>query len=108
MSRRGSASFPSLRTIRGRSRAKSPSNAGPNNQFSAPGFGTGAMTLGGGVPQSYVIPWPNLSPGAYPNPNFPASQNGPGVVVNQNGGRPARQVQWSAGIQREIIPNLVV
>jgi hypothetical protein len=83
-------------------------NASPNNAFSAPGFGAQSMTLGTGVPQSYVIPWPNLSPGAYPNPNFPASLNGPGVVVDQNAGRPARQVQWSAGIQREIIPNLVV
>jgi hypothetical protein len=83
-------------------------SAGPNNAFSAPGFGIPSMTLGSGVPQAYVIPWPNLSPGAYPNPNFPASLNGPAVVVDQNAGRPARQVQWSAGIQREIIPNLVV
>ena len=83
-------------------------NASPNNAFSAPGFGAPSMTLGGGVPASYVIPWPNLSSGAYPNPNFPASLNGPSVVVNQNAGRPARQAQWSVGIQREIIPNLVV
>ena len=29
-------------------------------------------------------------------------------VVDQNAGRPARQIQWSAGIQREIIRDLVV
>jgi hypothetical protein len=83
-------------------------SAGPNNAFSAPGFGAASMTLGGGVPQTYVTPWPNLSPGAYPNPNFPASLNGPAVVADQNAGRPARQVQWSVGIQRELFPNLVV
>ena len=55
-----------------------------------------------------MLPWPNLSAGAYPNPNFPASLNGPTSVVDQNAGRPARQVQWSAGFQREIIKDLVV
>jgi hypothetical protein len=83
-------------------------NATPNNAFSAPGFGDPAMTLAGGVPQAYVLPWPNFSPGSYPNPNFPAIQNGPAVVVDQNAGRPARQVQWSVGLQREIFRNLVV
>jgi hypothetical protein len=83
-------------------------NATPNNAFSAPGFGDAAMTLGTGVPQTYVLPWPNLSAGAYPNPNFPALLNGPAVVVDQNAGRPARQVQWSAGVQREIFRNLMV
>ena len=81
--------------------------AAPNNAFSAP-FGTESMTLSGGVPQAYVLPWPNFSPGAYPNPNFPANLNGPPNVVDRNAGRPARQVQWSVGIQREIIKDLVV
>ncbi len=66
------------------------------------------MTLSGGVPQQYVLPWPNLNAGAYPNPNFPASLNGMTSVVDQNAGRPARQIQWSAGFQREIIPNLAL
>jgi hypothetical protein len=83
-------------------------SAAPRNDFSAPGFGSEAMTLSGGVPPAYVLPWPNLSPGAYPNPNFPANLNGPPNVVDPNAGRPARQVQWSVGIQREIIPDLVV
>jgi Carboxypeptidase regulatory-like domain/TonB dependent receptor len=82
--------------------------AAPNNAFSAPGFGSESMTLSGGVPQAYVLPWPNFSTGAYPNPNFPASLNGPPNVVDPNAGRPARQVQWSVGIQREIIRDLVV
>ncbi|MBZ5576222.1 MAG: carboxypeptidase-like regulatory domain-containing protein [Acidobacteriia bacterium] len=83
-------------------------SASPANNFTAPGFGDPAMTLAGGVPQQYVLPWPNLSAGAYPNPNFPAAQNGPTSVVDQNAGRPARQVQWSVGVQREIFPNLLL
>jgi len=83
-------------------------SASPANNFSAPAFGEPAMTLGAGVPQAYVLSWPNLSAGAYPNPNFPAALNGITSVVDQNAGRPARQIQWSAGIQREIIKDLVV
>src|SRR5262249_27869450 len=52
-------------------------SASPNNAFSAPGFGASSMNLQAGVPAAYVIPWPNRSAGAYPNPNFPASLNGP-------------------------------
>jgi hypothetical protein len=83
-------------------------SASPNNAFSAPGFGAEAMTLQNGVPPAYVLPWPNLNAGAYPNPNFPASLNGPTSVVDQNGGRPARQIQWSVGLQREIARDLIV
>jgi len=83
-------------------------SASPSNAFSAPGFGAEAMTLQNGVPQAYVLPWPNLNAGAYPNPNFPASLNGPTSVVDQNGGRPARQIQWSIGLQREVARDLIV
>jgi Carboxypeptidase regulatory-like domain/TonB dependent receptor len=83
-------------------------SAAPTNFFQAPGFGAEAMTLSSGVPQAYVLPWPNFSAGAYPNPNFPSILNGPPNVIDSNAGRPARQVQWSVGIQREIIRDLVV
>jgi len=83
-------------------------SSGPSNNFSAPGFGDAPMTLGGGVPPSLVLPWPNRSAGAYPNPNFPASLNGPSIFVDQNAGRPARQVQWSVGLQREVFKDLFV
>lgn len=83
-------------------------SASPSNAFSAPGFGAESMALQNGVPSAYVIPWPNYSAGAYPNPNFPASLNGPTSVVDQNAGRPARQVQWSVGLQREIGGDLLV
>jgi hypothetical protein len=83
-------------------------SASANNAFQAPGFGDAAMTLATGVPQSYVLPWPNFSAGAYPNPNFPANLNGPTSVVDQNAGRPARQIQWSIGLQREFTRNTLV
>ena len=83
-------------------------SAGANNAFSAPGFGDAAMQLQTGVPAGYVLPWPNFSAGSYPNPNFPANQNGPTSIVDQNAGRPARQIQWSVGLQRELTRNTVV
>ncbi len=83
-------------------------SAAPANNFTAPGFGDPAMTLAGGVPSQYVLPWPNFSPGAYPNPNFPASLNGVTSVVDQNAGRPARQMQWSVGFEREILQDLAL
>jgi hypothetical protein len=83
-------------------------SASANNAFQAPGFGDAAMKLDTGVPAGYVLPWPNFSAGAYPNPNFPANLNGPTSVVDQNAGRPARQIQWSVGLQREVTRNTVV
>jgi len=83
-------------------------SASANNAFQAPGFGDAAMQLQTGVPAGYVLPWPNFSAGAYPNPNFPANLNGPTSVVDQNAGRPARQIQWSVGLQRSLTPNTLV
>ena len=83
-------------------------SASANNAFQAPGFGDASMQLQTGVPAGYVLPWPNFSAGAYPNPNFPANLNGPTSVVDQNAGRPARQIQWSVGLQRELTRNTVV
>jgi hypothetical protein len=83
-------------------------SAGASNSFTAPGFGDAAMKLDVGVPAGIVLPWPNFSAGSYPNPNFPANQNGPTSIVDQNAGRPARQIQWSIGLQRELARNTVV
>jgi hypothetical protein len=59
-----------------------------------------------------------LSPGALPQPNWPAFDPGlypqPGTVssapqaLDRNAGRPPRQNQWSIGLQREISRNLAV
>ena len=83
-------------------------SAGASNSFTSPAFGDAAMQLQTGVPSSYLIAWPNLSAGSYPNPNFPTNQNGPASIVDQNAGRPARQIQWSIGLQREITRNTFV
>ena len=78
-------------------------SASANNAFSGSGlWRRGDDSCQTGVPAGYVLPWPNFSAGAYPNPNFPAILNGPTSVVDQNAGRPARQIQWSVGLQREV------
>ena len=49
--------------------------------------------------------WPNFDPGQFPKGT---SLTSPNVFYDQNAGRPARQYQWSAGIQREIFKDLAV
>jgi len=72
--------------------------------FTSPAFGQPAMLLRTGIPIT-PAPWPNLDPGQYP---LPGTTTAPKMAADQNAGRPARQVQWSIGVQREILPNLVV
>jgi hypothetical protein len=71
-----------------------------------PGFGEAVMTLRNGIPFT-PPPFPNYDPGQYPQPGY-AGQQSPAVWYDRNAGRPARQWQWSLGIQREIFPNLAV
>ena len=52
------------------------------------------------------IAWPNLSSSYYPIGGI-VPGTGP-QSYDPNGGRPARQYQYSAGIQREVVPNLVL
>ena len=56
------------------------------------------------VPPSQYM-WPNFNPGQFPNG---AALNSPPVAIDQNAGRPARQNQWSVGLQREVLRDLVV
>ena len=81
-------------------------SAGINNAFTVSTFGDAVMQLQTGVPPSYLASWPNLSAGSYPNSSIPAA--GPASLVDQNAGRPARQIQWSIGLQREITRNTFV
>jgi hypothetical protein len=62
------------------------------------------MTLRNGIPFA-ATPWPNLDPGQFP---LPGTISAPKVAIDQNAGRPARQVQWSVGLQRGIGKNVVV
>jgi hypothetical protein len=78
---------------------------GPNSES-----GREIMTLATGLPLTRAqIAWPNFNPGYYPiNPTVNPIGGGPPYVVDKNAGRPGRQYQWSVGLQREIIPNLLV
>ena len=72
----------------------------------SPSFGQPAMLLQNGIqvpPSQYM--WPNFNPGQFPNG---AALNSPPIAIDQNAGRPARQNQWSVGLQREILRDLVV
>ncbi len=87
-------------------------SASANNPFGPSGVpGAPIMTLsniavnGNPITQS-TIAWPNLSSTYYPIGGvLPGA--GP-QSYDPNGGRPARQYQYSVGIQREVAPNLVV
>ncbi|HXP86613.1 MAG TPA: TonB-dependent receptor [Bryobacteraceae bacterium] len=81
--------------------------AGSSNTIIAPSFGASVTSLAVGIPASFdPPPWPNYDPGQYPT-GFP-TPGGSAPLVDQNAGRPARQYQWSVGVQREIFKNLAV
>ena len=85
---------------------KASNNLAASNPFNAPVFGTPAMTFATGVPYTAAqVAWPNFDPGHYP---YTGTLGGPPLVVDPNGGRPARTYQWSLGVQREVIRDLVV
>ena len=66
------------------------------------------MTLRSGIPFP-APPYPNYDLGQFPQPGYAASSGGtPSVFYDPNSGRPARQWQWSIGIQRAISSNFVV
>jgi hypothetical protein len=76
--------------------------------FSSPGAFTPAMYLASGV-QVPIPTWPNFDPGQYPNVVGQLGTLPAGVgYIDQNAGRPPRQLQWSLGVQREFMRNLVV
>jgi len=68
------------------------------------------MTLATGVPLTYAqIAYPNFSPSHYPVVPVPGTPgSAPGQWIDPNAGYPSKSYQWSAGVQREIIRNLVV
>src|SRR5581483_9614536 len=88
----------------------------PTNTVGTPGLGQPAMILAGGIPTSAIPSYPNFSAGIAPL--LPTGNQGTptlGVGGFANAGwvdpgiaRPARQNQWSIGIQREIIRDLAV
>ena len=74
----------------------------------SPAFGEPVMNLRTGIPFT-PRPYPDLNVGQFPQPGYAATVGGtPNVYYDPNAGRPARQWQWSIGIQRELSENLVV
>jgi hypothetical protein len=82
----------------------------------AAGYGIAAGTLAAGDPYAVGNPYGNPSP-VYPNftPQFPqkaasglVTPSSPFISIDRNDGRPARTIQWSVGLQREVVRNLVV
>ena len=78
-------------------------SAGSEYLFQTASYGDPAFIMGQGVP--YKITFPNFDPGQY---LFPGVLGSAPQAQDQNAGRPARQIQWSAGVQREIFPNLLI
>ena len=83
-----------------------PAQAGSNNPFSTQVAYDPAMTLQNGIPSTIDPTWPKITPDLYPTGGIAGNSAPP--VIDPNAGRPARMMQWSVGLQREIIPDLVV
>ncbi len=70
------------------------------------GFGQAVMTLAGGIPAAYApAPWPSFNNGQYVKAGVIST---PPAFIDQNAGRPARQMQWSIGLQRQLTPSFLV
>jgi hypothetical protein len=78
-------------------------STGSQNIYNSPVFGNPAWSLRDGLP--YQVTWPNFDPGQVPLPGTTAS---PSQQIDPHAGRPARILQWSFGVQREVARNLVV
>ena len=78
-------------------------STGSEYTYSSPSYGNPAYLMKNGLP--YQITWPNFNVGQFP---LPGTTSAPPQQIDQNAGRPARQFQWSLGVQREIAPNLMV
>jgi hypothetical protein len=81
--------------------ASSTGGASSNN------FGFPISILANGIASTFDPPaWPTYDPGFFPT-GFPTPGTGP-IAIDRNAGRPARQYQWSVGIQREITSDLAI
>jgi len=80
------------------------------NQVFSTAWAQAPMTLAGGVPlTSAQVAYPNFSPSHFPVVAVPGTPGAaPTYYTDPNGGRPARMYQYSFGVQREIIRDLLV
>ncbi|HWF08967.1 MAG TPA: TonB-dependent receptor, partial [Bryobacteraceae bacterium] len=77
-------------------------STGSQYVYAASTYGTPAYTLAAGLP--YQITWPNFDPGQVP---LPGTTSSPSQQIDPHAGRPARILQWSLGVQREIFHNFL-
>lgn len=77
------------------------------NPVGTTSFGQPVMTLAQGIPPTILAPFPNWNVGQFPATSAIGAQ-APETWYDQNAGRPARQYQWSVGVQRELNRNLAV
>ncbi|MBZ5631670.1 MAG: TonB-dependent receptor [Acidobacteriia bacterium] len=81
--------------------------ANASGSGTAPIFGNALTTLSTGyLSQFNPRAWPSYDPAFFPT-SFPTPGPGP-TSYDPNAGRPARQYQWSIGLQREITKDFVV
>lgn len=78
-------------------------SSGSQFLYSTPSYGDPAYNMRDGLP--YKITFPNFSPDQYPLPGTVASIP---QLMDPQAGRPARQMMWSVGLQRELGRDLVV
>jgi len=84
--------------------ASTAGNTGSNKTFSAPSYGiTPPFYLRNGMP--YQVTFPNFYAGQQP---LPGTVSAPTNYLDRHAGWPARVVQWSVGLQREVTRNLIV
>jgi hypothetical protein len=79
------------------------SNTGSVKPFSAPSYGPAPFYLKNGIP--YQLTYPDFYAGQQP---LPGTVGNPTNYLDPNAGRPARILQWSIGLQREVAKDLVV
>src|SRR5581483_3063965 len=79
------------------------------NQVFSTAWAQAPMTLATGVPLTRAqIAYPNFDPSHYPVVAVPGTPGAPPTYwIDSNGGRPSRSYQWSIGVQREIVRNLL-
>ncbi len=80
------------------------------NQVNSTAWAQAPMTLAGGVPLTYAqIAYPNFNASHYPVvPVAGTPGSAPGSWIDPHAGYPSKTYQWSVGVQREIVRNLVV
>jgi len=77
--------------------------------FTSPGAGVPAMLLRTGIPAQDEPAWPVFNSGLFPSSKAGGQALPTGIgFMDPSAGRPARQMQWSVGFQREIYRDLVV